>query len=63
MPDRYVAVTGLNYVLQPGPGEGRCEPGDDVPEYVVQRSPWLLEQGAVTVAVVAPDTDAPQDGV
>ncbi len=43
---KYVAQTGINYRTPDG-GEKRVEAGGIVPPYVIQRSPWLIEQGHV----------------
>lgn len=49
---RFIAVVGLNYVVDPEAPkelrkEIRVEAGGEVPAEVVERSPWLLEQGYV----------------
>lgn len=36
---RYIAIVGINW------RDERVEPGEDVPESVVKRAPWLLDQG------------------
>lgn len=49
-PAGYVAVVGINWLdaQTGGPGrERRAEPGEPVPAGIVQRSPWLREQGLV----------------
>lgn len=58
MAETYIANTGINYLRQTGGGEGRAEPGDIVPAYVVKRSPWLLAQGLVTATADAPQPAA-----
>lgn len=46
----YIATTGINATCSEDNPEGtRYEPGDPVPAAVVEKSPWLLEQGAVVV--------------
>lgn len=44
---KYIANVGLDFDDGKG-GEQRAEAGDPVPESVIKRSPWLVDQGCVT---------------
>jgi hypothetical protein len=46
----YLAVVGLNAgVSEDNPDGLRIEPGEIVPDDVIAASPWLIEQGCVTL--------------
>lgn len=48
------AIKGVNW--PDGAGEARAEPGSAVPDDVVRANEWLIEQGAVEVAVSEPSS-------
>jgi hypothetical protein len=51
MAEKYRALTGLSFPDQAGKPV-TLERGDEVPAYLVERSPWLLEErGAVPANV------------